>query len=130
MERWVVDDGGHSGVDVESEIWFRRFKRRPRRVPLGGPPPSQSRPRRGGEEGWFPLPLRSHSFLQDDQPERQRPSGQPPEVPSGTWKRWRVVVVGVEEGSTSSPLRLPMGGDELPPTRLNGQGSVDPGPVD
>ncbi|KAK9103727.1 hypothetical protein Sjap_020981 [Stephania japonica] len=82
------------------------------------------------EEGWFPPPLRSHSFLQSGRPERQRPSGQPPEVPSVVWKLRRVVVVGVEEGSTSSPLQLPMGEDELPPTRLTGQGSIDPGPID
>ncbi|KAK9152708.1 hypothetical protein Sjap_000188 [Stephania japonica] len=32
--------------------------------------------------------------------------------------------------ATSSPPRLPMGENELPPTRLTGQGSVDPRPVD
>ncbi|KAK9129315.1 hypothetical protein Sjap_009802 [Stephania japonica] len=67
IEQRAVDDGGHGRVDMESEIWLRRLNRRPGRAPLGGPPPSQSRPRREGEEGWFSPPLRSHSFLQGGQ---------------------------------------------------------------
>ncbi|KAK9156071.1 hypothetical protein Sjap_003551 [Stephania japonica] len=38
MERRAVDDGGHGGVDAESEIWLRQLKRRPKRAPLGGHP--------------------------------------------------------------------------------------------
>ncbi|KAK9137145.1 hypothetical protein Sjap_007739 [Stephania japonica] len=110
MERWVVDDGGHGGVDAESEIWLRRFKRRPRRAPLGGPLLSQSRPRRGGEAGWFPSPLHSHSFLQGDRPERQTlwPAAGGPlqrvEAMEGGGGRGRRGETTVNGGETSSPL--------------------------
>ncbi|KAK9110459.1 hypothetical protein Sjap_018519 [Stephania japonica] len=47
MERRAVDDGGHDGVNADSEIWLRRLRRRPGKAPLGGPPLSHSRLKRG-----------------------------------------------------------------------------------
>ncbi|KAK9136978.1 hypothetical protein Sjap_007572 [Stephania japonica] len=77
----------------------------------------------------YPPPLRSHFPLR--RPAREAATLWPATGgPSDALKRRRGAVVGVGEGSTSSPPRLSMGEDDFPPTRLTGQGSVDPGPVD